>query len=117
MRLIDADVFRLRLASIAKAFARTDAQRSLMGRCIYCLDKTTTVAEWVNVKDRMPKDGIFVLVCNDDGHMMIAKWESEAVRWEYKYMNYDWDVWDEEEQGPICYWMPLPEPPKEDEYD
>lgn len=71
--------------------------------------------QWVSVKDRMPKDGIFVLVCNDDGHMMLAKWESEAVRWEYKYMNYDWDVWDEEEQGPICYWMPLPEPPKEDE--
>lgn len=71
------------------------------------------MSEWISVKDRMPEDGIFVLVCNDDGHMMIAKWESEVVRWEYKYMNYDWDVWDEEEQGPICYWMPLPEPPEE----
>ena len=55
-----------------------------------------------------------VVIAHELGHMMIAKWESEVVRWEYKYMNYDWDVWDEEEQGPICYWMPLPEPPKED---
>ena len=69
---------------------------------------------WISVKDRLPCDGLFVLVCNDDGHMMIAKYESELVRWEYKYTNYDHDVWDDDEQGPVCWWMPLPEPPKEE---
>lgn len=68
---------------------------------------------WISVKDRLPDDGKFVLVCNDDGKMMIAKYESEVVRWEYKYTNYDWDVWDDDEQGPVCYWTYLPEPPKE----
>ena len=67
---------------------------------------------WISVKDRMPEDGKFVLVCNDDGHMMIAKYESEVLRWEYKYINYDWDVWDDEEQGPVCWWMPLPKAPE-----
>lgn len=69
---------------------------------------------WIPVTERLPEDGVFVLVCNDDGHMMIAKYESEVLGWYYKYTNYDFDMWDNEEQGPVCYWMPLPEPPKED---
>ena len=77
-------------------------------------EKKTAWPEWISVEDRLPCDGLFVLVCNDDGHMMIAKYESEMVRWEYKYTNYDHDVWDDDEQGPVCWWMPLPpEPPKE----
>lgn len=70
--------------------------------------------KWIPVTERLPKDGVFVLVCNDDGHMMIAKYESETYEWYYKYTNYDFDIWDNEEQGPVCYWMPLSEPPKEE---
>lgn len=73
-----------------------------------------TKQDWIPVTERLPKDGVFVLVCNDDGHMMIAKHESETYEWYYKYTNYDFDIWDNEEQGPVCYWMPLPEPPKEE---
>lgn len=76
-----------------------------------------TGGQWISVKDRMPEDGVFVLIVNDDSKMMIAKYESEVVRWEYKYTNYDWDVWDDKEQGPVCYWMPLPEPPEQEEED
>lgn len=68
---------------------------------------------WIPVTERLPKDGVFVLVCNDDGHMMIAKHENETYEWYYKYTNYDFDIWDNEEQGPVRYYMPLPEPPKE----
>jgi len=53
-------------------------------------------------------------VCNDDGRMMIAQYVGKSIwQWQYKYTNYDVDVWDDEEQGPVCWWMPLPEPPKE----
>ena len=69
---------------------------------------------WIPVTERLPKDGKFVLGCNDDKHMMIAKYETETYDWYYKYTNYDFDIWDNEEQGPVCYWMPLPEPPKEE---
>ena len=69
--------------------------------------------KWIPVTERLPEDGEFVLVCNDDGHMLIAKHETETYEWYYKYTNYDFDIWDNEEQGPVCYWMPLPEPPKE----
>lgn len=68
---------------------------------------------WISVKDRLPDSNRFVLVCNDDGHMMIAQYIEETAQWQYKYINYDVDVWDDEEQGPVCYWAYLPEPPKE----
>ena len=72
------------------------------------------VPKWIPVTGRLPEDGKFVLVCNDDWHMMIAKHETETYEWYYKYMNYDFDIWDNEEQGPVRYWIPLPEPPKEE---
>jgi hypothetical protein len=67
--------------------------------------------KWIPVTERLPEDEEFVLVCNDDGLMMIAKHETETYEWYYKYTNYDFDIWENEEQGPVCYWMPLPEPP------
>ena len=69
--------------------------------------------EWIPVTERVPEDGVFVLICNDDGHMMIAKHETETYEWYFKYTNYDFDIWDNEDQGPVQYWMPLPEPPEE----
>ena len=73
----------------------------------------TLESGWISVKDRLPDSNRFVLVCNDDGHMMIAQYIEETAQWQYKYINYDVDVWDDEEQGPVCYWAYLPEPPKE----
>lgn len=73
--------------------------------------------QWVSVKDRLPENSRFVLVCNDDGHMMVAQYIEETAQWQYKYTNYDVDVWDDEEQGPVCWWVELPEPPKEETGD
>ena len=82
---------------------------------IEVLSKKEKTTQWIPVTERLSEDGKFVLVCNDDGHMMIAKHETETYEWYYKYTNYDFDIWDNEEQGPVRYWMPLPEPPKEGE--
>lgn len=68
--------------------------------------------EWHDADAVKPPDGQWVLVLNDDCHVMIAKYESEVPEWEYKYINYDHDVWDNDEQGPILYWMPLPKTPE-----
>ena len=71
------------------------------------------MGEWISVNDGLPEDNRFVLVCNDDGRIMIAQYVGESIwQWQYKYTNYDVDVWDDEEQGPVCWWMPLPDPPK-----
>ena len=117
MRLIDADALRERIdkeipiSPISHTYNKEDVIRAVL--------EAPTVGGWIcltgHITDVMPEDGVFVLVCNDEGKMMIAKYESELVRWEYKYTNYDWDVWDDEEQGPVRYWMPLPEPPELEE--
>lgn len=83
-------------------------------RCSYYekMQAIPAAPRWHRVEEEMPPDGKWVLVCNDEGKMLVAKYESEVPQWYYKYINYDWDVWDDEEQGPVCYWMPI-EPPKE----
>lgn len=76
-------------------------------------DKPIMMPVWISVKDKLPDSNRFVLVCNDDGHMMIAQYIEETAQWQYKYINYDVDIWDDEEQGPVCWWADLPELPKE----
>lgn len=73
---------------------------------------------WISVKDQLPEDSRYVLVCNDGGKYMIAFYSKESFDWYYKYTSYDFDLWDVYEQGPVCYWMPLPtapEPPEEED--
>lgn len=43
MRLIDADALAVKHASIAKTFAKSDAQKSLMGRVMYNTECAPTV--------------------------------------------------------------------------
>ena len=112
MRLIDADVLERNLMMMP--------DEELCEDCCYnvikVLNKVPTIGGWISVKDRMPEDSRYVLVCNDDGKYMIAFYSKESIDWYYKYTNYDFDLWDVHEQGPVCYWMPLPtapEPPKE----
>lgn len=68
--------------------------------------------EWTPVTERLPEEHVFVLIRQDDDRMMVA--ERVDGDWWYRYFAYDVDRWDENEQGTITHWMPLPEPPKEE---
>lgn len=52
VRLIDADALIAKQASIAKTFARSDAQKSLIGRVMYNTEKSPTIdaipVEWLD---------------------------------------------------------------------
>ena len=51
MKLIDGDALIAKQANIAKTFARSDAQKSLMGRVMYNTEKAPTIdaipVEWL----------------------------------------------------------------------
>ena len=70
---------------------------------------------WHRVEDGLPPDNRFVLVCNDDHRYGVAQYVGDdgLTPWQIAYCLYDVDLWDDEEQGPVRYWMPI-EPPKED---
>ena len=57
-RLIDADALTAKQASIAKTFARSDAQKSLMGRVMYNTENAPTIdavpvihARWILIQN------------------------------------------------------------------
>lgn len=70
---------------------------------------------WRRVEDGLPPDNRFVLVCNDDHRYGVAQYVGDdgLTPWQIAYCLYDVDLWDDEEQGPVRYWMPI-EPPKEE---
>ena len=67
---------------------------------------------WIPVTERLPEEHVFVLIRQDDDRIMIA--ERVDGDWWYRYFAYDVNRWDENEQGAITHWMPLPEPPEEE---
>lgn len=83
------------------------------------VDSTPTVPygpRWHMVEDELPPDNRFVLVCNDENRYGVAQYVGDdgLTPWQIVYCLYDVDLWDDEEQGPVRYWMPI-EPPQEDE--
>lgn len=56
MRMIDADALQIKIASLSK-LARSDAQKSLMGRVLYIIDQmpTITMPQWIRVEERLPE--------------------------------------------------------------
>ncbi len=66
--------------------------------------------KWVSVKDRLPdKSGYYLILSNT----------RDARIWSYSVKHKAFNAFDLLEDAryalPVTYWMPLPEPPKEDE--
>lgn len=62
---------------------------------------------WISVKDRLPKDRQEVLVLSNIEEYDIVIFDEHAKKW---WGNEGWYS-----HEMIAYWMPLPEPPKEEE--
>lgn len=78
------------------------------------------MSEWISVKDRLPDnkehDWVLAQVVEDNGFMHIPK------VMEYRQSKNDWFEetygWLSEHNGAftVTHWMPLPEPPDEDDH-
>lgn len=78
--------------------------------CEHILDmsKMVDVNGWISVKDRLPEEG-------DDLSIMLVwrrfEHDYDTVRWRHQQ---GWDCVIQD-KATITHWMPLPEPPKEEE--
>lgn len=86
-------------------------KRKTVSQCIssdYCKgwnDAVDKMPGWISVDDRLPDNCVQVLICYDNGFISIGYWDDDLC---------EWDGLDDEEITKPSYWMPLPEPPKED---
>lgn len=67
------------------------------------------MSEWVNVKDRLPDEGGNYLVTSNSGEPFISQFYKDRL--EFGFPTPAFNLWFP--KG-VIYWMPLPEPPKED---
>jgi len=104
------------LASIAKAKAKSDAQKALMGRVMFFTEKLPSVIpkqRWIPVSKRLPKThGVYNVTRRIDGADITDScfydgqgtwYDDTRINHERKYLH------------DITAWMPLPEPYKEGE--
>lgn len=67
VRLIDAELLTTNIAQIAKACAKSDKQKALIGRILFMIENMPTVEaepvnDWISVKDRLPDECQEVLI-------------------------------------------------------
>ena len=71
-------------------------------------------AEWISVKDRMPDNEQFVLIIASGKPRENITLENAVVLAEYGSEGWILEMWPEWSDPNVTYWMPLPEPPKEE---
>ena len=114
------------LASIAKAKAKSDAQKSLMGRVMFFTEQLPSVSTektgWIPVSERLPEDGIYlVTVERIAGEPRIetksfAKDLNRVDDYDFPEHKCGWYEYDSEygywEDTDVIAWQPLPQPYK-----
>lgn len=71
------------------------------------------MSEWINTFERLPECKQDVLMYFDTGNMAVGFWHKKDDTFAY-WCAYTDDGWYTDCDCEPIYWMPLPEPPKED---
>ena len=81
-------------------------------------------ANWISVRERLPKDNQRVLICykhpcNKSVKMLNLAFFQEIGKYDFvdgkrNVFCYDSDDWGHRPYKHVTHWMPLPEPPKEE---
>ena len=61
--------------------------------------------KWISVKDKLPKSGDDVLLCD--------KFKTIVLGYRWRNSIYAFDGWTDLSDGYFTHWMELPKPPKE----
>lgn len=109
--MIDADALQIKIASLSR-LARSDAQKSLMGRVLYIIDQmpTITMPQWISVEDRLPEESKEVLI-------YLPEYDSVETASFFTIPSLNLKEWTQDEDAfmfdEVSHWMPMPEPPEE----
>ena len=109
-RAIDGELLELEIANIANKLAKSDAQKALMGRVMYCVEHMPTLTppnEWVSVENALPPnmDDVLVVVQNNGERWTVTGYYSNTSNVWYAMLN------GQDTQMDVLWWMPLPAPP------
>lgn len=118
MRLIDADAMLAELKPVEfedgyKSMPIADVSKIM--RDWVSRQPTITQSGWVSVEDRLPAENESVL-CITNGKpreniTLIATYQIGSWNTTEGWIIDEWPDWEDAE---VLWWMPLPEPPKED---
>lgn len=116
MRLIDADALIGPIKLQEESYRRCGAieRAEAYANCLWEIEQAQTVGGWISVKDRLPEVGDTVLFT---GMSSYGTWFSTKRGW------FDGTFWKRDEgetvysSTPVTHWMPLPEPPEEENDD
>ena len=72
----------------------------------YISELEARIPQWISVKDRLPED---------DEMKLITLWDCNSMRMAYYYEQELWICNGVDVTGFVTHWMPLPEPPEENE--
>ena len=84
-------------------------------------DGRSAAPRWVRCEDELPEPNVSCLVCDKDGACAVGYYRQDAKAWDSPYFGWveheDGVFYDDDlpRIGKVVAWMPLPEPPKEDE--
>lgn len=112
MRLIDADT---KITALLYNDEHEETERVEMSIANF-LDGHTeegcpqAAGGWISVKDRLPTDAGIYIICDHYGNVM----SRHFCKSHGKFAGY-WHFNGSTKYGNPLYWMPLPEPPKEEE--
>jgi hypothetical protein len=109
--LIDADVFDLMLKDAQSECKKSGGnfRYGVLSNVRANLAKMPTVDRWISVKDRLPTDAGIYIICDHYGNVM----SRHFCKSHGKFAGY-WHFNGSAKYGNPLYWMPLPEPPKEE---
>ena len=88
-----------------------------VGMDCYKAGYQAAASQWISVKDRLPEEDIAVLVygqvLNDPPDVIgVRRRYNGDQEWKYTWESEDGFIYREDD---VTHWMPLPEPPKEEE--
>ena len=69
------------------------------------------VPHWISVKDRLPERNVPIIFMLSLGEIIAGEWDGNEWR-----ASTDFDIWVATNSIPT-HWMPLPEPPKEENHE